>query len=48
MRYFWNLVTGDLVQTDNEMVIVALLADGYIEISRERYMEIGKIILEKG
>lgn len=37
MKYFWNMVTGDLVETDDKHVISLLLADGYVEVSRERY-----------
>lgn len=46
-RYFWNLTTGDLVETDDERVISLLLADGYAEVSRERFAELADVRLGK-
>ena len=40
MRYFWNMVTGDLIETKDPRIITILLMDGYIEVSKEQYLEI--------
>jgi len=42
MRYFWNLVTGDLVATRDRHTIAILKMEGYIEVSYERYKEIAR------
>jgi len=47
MRYFWNMTTGDLVQTRDKHRIAVLLENGYVEVSRERFEEIAKTILER-
>ena len=46
-RHFWNLVTGDLVTTENERVISCLLDDGYVEVTEEQFRELAEIRLDK-
>jgi len=44
-RYFWNLVTGGLAVTADADTVAALLADGYVEIGKERHAEIAREVL---
>jgi len=40
MKYFWNMVTGDLEITENSLTKRLLLEDGYVEIPKEQFDEI--------
>lgn len=40
MRYFWFPFNDELIETDDVRYILRLLMSGYVEISRERYLEI--------
>ena len=39
MRYFWDTFTDELIETADVRYILRLLMSGYVEISRQEYLE---------